>query len=273
MMSCAETVKHIHEFLDKELDVTRRLVVSNHITACSDCRQRYEFEMGLRALIKAHCVNTVAPAYLHDRIIKSLTSFGIYQPDIEEKQPANKSKIIRLFASKRFYSIAASILILLGGGVFYYANYQGASIPSVVDAVVSNHVMAVNDNLVFNETTSIVGNINKKRNYSVMGNTSALIDTELISIPGGVPARQPGTGNPCVVFNKDGYKVSLQVLGNGNIPCRNLEKVVLGNKEYYLGNCKGFNAVIWKDERQAYCLTSDIAKDELLKFAMNLPLR
>ena len=272
-MSCAETVKHIHEFLDKELDVTHRLVVSNHITACKDCRQRFEFEMGLRALIKAHCINTMAPAYLHDRIIKNLTSLGIYQPDIEEKQPVNKSKIIRPLASIRFYSIAASILILLGGGIFYYANYQSANAPSVVDAVVSNHVIAVNDNLVFNETTSIVGNINKKRNYSVMGNTSALIDTELISIPGGVPARQPGTGNPCVVFNKDGYKVSLQVLGDGNIPCRNLEKVVLGNKEYYLGNCKGFNAVIWKDERQAYCLTSDIAKDELLKFAMNLPLR
>ncbi|MBI5307801.1 MAG: zf-HC2 domain-containing protein [Planctomycetes bacterium] len=46
MMSCAETVKHIHEFLDKELDVTHRLVVSNHITACSGCRQRYEFERG-----------------------------------------------------------------------------------------------------------------------------------------------------------------------------------------------------------------------------------
>lgn len=273
MMSCAETVKHIHEFLDRELDVARRLAVSNHITACSDCRQKYEFEMGLRALIKAHCVNTVAPTYLHDRIIKNLASFGIYRPDVEEKQPVNKSKTIRLFASRRFYSIAASILILLGGGIFYYANYQGDNPPSVVDAVVSNHVMAVNDNLVFNETTSIVGSINKKRSNSGVVNSSSMIDTELISIPGGVPARHPSTGNPCVVFNKDGYKVSLQVLSDSNIPCRNLEKILLGNKEYYVGNCKGFNAVIWKDERQSYCLTSDIAKDELLKFAMNLPLR
>lgn len=270
-MSCVETVKYIYEFLDKELDVTHRCVITDHITACKKCQQRYEFEIGLRALIKAHCINTTAPAHLHDRIIKSLTSLSIYNPDLEEKQPVNKPKTIHSFASIRFYSIAASILVLLAGGIFYYANYQSADAPSVVDTVVKNHVIAVNDNLVFNETTSVVGNIDKKRNNTTTGNSSSLIDTELISFPGGIPTRQSGTGNSCVVFYKDGYKVSLQVISNGNIPYRNLEKISLGNREYYLGNGKGFNAVIWKDERRAYCLTSDIAKDELLKFAMNLP--
>jgi len=271
-MSCAETVKHLHEFLDKELDMANRVVITNHITVCEDCRQQYEFEMGLRALIKAHCINTIASERLYGRIIKSLSSLSIYNPDIEEEQPVVKSKILRPFASIRFYSIAASILILLGGGIFYYANYRSIDAPSVVDAVVQNHVVAVNDNLVFNETTSVIGDMDKKRNNTATGNSLSLMDTELISIPGGIPTRQSGTGNSCVVFNKDGYKVSLQVIRNGSFPCRNLEKISLGNREYFLGNGKGFNAVIWKDERQAYCLTSDIAKDELLKFAMNLPL-
>ncbi|MBE7443984.1 MAG: hypothetical protein HS132_01455 [Planctomycetia bacterium] len=45
----------------------------------------------------------------------------------------------------------------------------------------------------------------------------------------------------------------------------NLEKTRFGHKEFYLGNCWGFNSVLRKEDVVTYCLTSDMSKNEMLK--------
>lgn len=272
-MSCAEAVKYLHEFVDKELDEPLHLIIKNHIDHCEECHQRCEFEKGVRALVKAHCINTAAPAYLYDRIIKNLHSVETTSQKHPDKQVIYKQKVTRAWLSPRFYPIAASILFSIAGGIFYYTNYHSNNSLSIVDNAVKNHVVAVNDNLVFNEKTSVVGNINKYLENAVntkLSNSSALINTEPVSVAGGIPAKPYGTSSPCVVFDKGGNKLSLQVIHNSNFPMRNLEKVRLGAMEFYTGSCRGFNSVLWEEDGVIYCLTSDIDKNEILKFAATL---
>ncbi len=125
------------------------------------CRQRYEFEKGIRSLVKAYCTNITAPVYLQNRILSQLNSL-----DAEDTKHAVKEIIYqrnpqRTFLSSRLYAAAASILLFLAGGIFYYSNYYDNDPASIVDNAVKNHVVAVNNNLVFNEKTSVVGEVNK----------------------------------------------------------------------------------------------------------------
>jgi len=278
MMVCVEAIKHLYEFMDKEIDKSQYPIIKEHLDNCFECRQRYEFEKGVRSLIKAYCINTTAPAYLHSKIAESLHSVDAEIPGNKDIQAISEQKVTRALFSPRFYAIAASLLLLIAGGVFYYANYYNYNndSTSIVDNAVKNHVVAVNDNLVFNEKTSVVGNINKYLGNTIntnLSNSSPVLNAERVSIVGGIPVKFCGTSSPCVIFDKGGNKLSLQIIRNNNLPIRNLERTQLGPKEFYLGNCRGFNAVIWEEDGSTYCLTSDISKNEMLRFASTLTSR
>ncbi len=277
-MVCVEAIKHLYEFMDKEIDKSQYPVIKEHLDNCFECRQRYEFEKGVRSLVKAYCINTTAHAYLHSKIIESLNSVDAEISENKDIQALSEQKVTRALFSPRFYAVAASILLLIAGGVFYYANYYNYNndFISIVDNAVKNHVVAVNDNLVFNEKTSVVSNANKYFGNNInntLRNSSPSLNAEQIRIVGGVPVKLCGTSSPCVVFDKGGNKLSLQIIRNSSLPIRNLERTQFGPKQFYIGNCRGFNSVVWEEDGSTYCLTSDINKNEILRFAATLTSR
>ena len=270
-MSCIEAIKYLYEFMDNEIDTSQYLIIKKHLDHCEDCRQKYEFKKGVRALIKSHCINTKAPVYLLNRIIEGLNVIDREQ-SAKETQP--KQKTTRMFFSPRAYAVAASILMLLAGGIFYLAHYHFSNDSiSIVDNAVKNHVVAVNGNLVFNEKTSVVGNVDEYLGNTIntkLSNSSPMLGPERIRVVGGIPVRFNGISSPCVVFDKGGNKLSLQIIRNNSLPIRNLERIQIGPKEFYVGNCQGFNSVLWEEDGDTYCLTSDISKNEMLRFAATL---
>lgn len=275
-MTCNEAGKHFHEFMDKELDKSHYLVVKKHVDNCDDCHRRYKFEMDVRALVKACCIKMTAPPYLHERILKGLNAADTNVPVYTTKKASYQAKVSRTSFSARSYAIAASILISIAGGVFYYANYHQANSTIIVDDAVKNHVVAVNDNLVFNEKTSVVDNINEYLGntiQSTLSNSSPFLNAEQVNIKGGMPVKLCGTSSPCIIFDKGGNKLSLQVVRKSGFPITNLERAQMGHKEFYIGNRRGFNSVLWEEDGVTYCLTSDLNKNEILRFAVTLTSR
>lgn len=275
-MSCLEAVKYLHEFMDNEIDESQYLVIKRHIDNCEECRQKYEFEKGVRSLVKAYCTSTTIPPYLYNRIIEGINSVDIEKAGHSGEEVIHKQKVVRKLFSVRSYAVAASLLLSIAGGIFYYTNSYNSNSVSIVDNAVKNHVVAVNDNLVFNEETSVVGNVNKYIGGSINskpGNSSPLLNAEQIRVVGGIPVRLCGTTSPCVIFDKGGNKLSLQIIHNSSFPFRNLERTQFGAKEFYLGNCRGFNSILWEEAGVTYCLTSDISKNEMLRFAATLTSR
>ncbi|KKO20858.1 MAG: hypothetical protein DCC43_13815 [Candidatus Brocadia sp.] len=272
-MTCTEAMKHFHEFVDRELDKSHYLVVKEHIDDCDDCQRRYQFEMDVRSLVKTCCVKITAPAYLYDRILKGIDFAEADDRAEAGKERRHQRKVSIPFLSFRSYAIAASILISITGGIFYYTNYYQPDSITIVDNAIKNHVVAVNDNLVFNEKTSVVDNINKYLGNTIntrLGNSSPFLSTKQIGMREGMPARVYGTSSPCVIFDKGGNKLSLQVVRKGGFPITNLERTRVGHKEFYIGNRRGFNSVLWEEDGVTYCLTSDLNKSEMLRFAATL---
>lgn len=272
-MICIDTIKHLYVFMDKEIDEPHYFAIQMHLNHCGECHQRHEFEKGIRALVKAYNINTTAPTYLHNRILRGLNSV-----DIENTHRANndtnhttkkiyhEQKTRHTWFSSRSYALAASILLAVAVSIFYY----NTSSISIVDNAVKNHVVAVNNNLVFNEKTSVVGNMNdylEKTINTKLRDSSPLLGANQIRVVGGMPVRFGRANSSCVIFDKGGNKLSLQTIHNNDFPIKNLEKVQLGSKEFYIGNRGGFHSVLWKEEGLAYCLTSDINTNEMLRFA------
>lgn len=272
-MSCVETIKYLHEFMDKELDTSHYLLIKKHIDNCDECHKKYKLETGVRALVKAFCIRTTAPAYLRDRICEGFNTIDMSSAAYPGTEVLCKPKVARKLFSPRSYAIAASILISIAGGIFYSVNYYTNDSTAIVDNAVKNHVVAVNDNLVFNEKTSVIGKVDRYLGNTInsnFNNSSPFFNAEQVSVAGGASARFCGTSSPCVIFDKGGNKLSLQIVRKSGFPITNLEKIQFGHKEFYTGNCRGFNSVLWEEEGVTYCLTSDINKNEMLRFAATL---
>jgi len=275
-MSCIEVLKHLYEFMDNELDISISPRIKKHIVQCSTCKQRYELEKNARGLIKSYCKNITAPQYLYKQIIVELNSVDL---EFASEDIKKKHKVMRMLFSARTFAIAASVLLIISGGLFYYENkyYKG---PSIVDDAIQNHVMAVNDNnLVLNEKTSVVNNTNKYNKYvnnSLSSNFRqplGSLNTEQFRVVGDKPVELCGTSSSCILLHKGNKKLSLQIIHNNRFPTNKLERTRLGLKEFYVGNRSGFNSVIWREGGITYCLISDINKNEILRFAASLTSR
>jgi mycothiol system anti-sigma-R factor len=69
---CAETVKILGEFLDRELNTCEVQTVQGHLDRCPPCLNVYRFEERVRRLVRVHCVGDCAPTALRDLIMARL---------------------------------------------------------------------------------------------------------------------------------------------------------------------------------------------------------
>jgi mycothiol system anti-sigma-R factor len=69
---CAETVKLLGEFLDRELTACEVTTVQGHLDRCPPCLSVYRFEERLKRLVRVHCVSDCAPSDLRHQIMARL---------------------------------------------------------------------------------------------------------------------------------------------------------------------------------------------------------
>jgi mycothiol system anti-sigma-R factor len=69
---CAETVKLLGEFLDRELSTCEIQTVQGHLDRCPPCLNVYRFEEKLKRLVRVHCEGDCAPKNLRDEILARL---------------------------------------------------------------------------------------------------------------------------------------------------------------------------------------------------------
>ena len=74
MTDCEHVLREIDLYLDRELDATEALHISEHLSECGGCLERKEFRVSLRALVAKKCGPTPAPEDLMARIRELLAN-------------------------------------------------------------------------------------------------------------------------------------------------------------------------------------------------------
>ena len=71
-MNCDEALKHLYEFLDKELTPDAEREVRHHLEACRPCVEHFDFEEAFLRFLHARCRSRGAPAELKRKILSEL---------------------------------------------------------------------------------------------------------------------------------------------------------------------------------------------------------
>lgn len=70
-MDCEKAIHRMYPYLDGELAVWRRWVITRHLDRCPPCAQGYVFELELRQVVQLRCREEVPPE-LRRRIADAL---------------------------------------------------------------------------------------------------------------------------------------------------------------------------------------------------------
>lgn len=65
---CAETIRRLNDYLDRELSSEEVAMVEAHLATCEMCAAEYGFERELLGEIKARMAQSTMPADLRDRL-------------------------------------------------------------------------------------------------------------------------------------------------------------------------------------------------------------
>lgn len=72
MIKCEEVLKHLYEYIDKQLDERTHDEIEEHLKYCMHCCKYHDFEIELRRLVGRSCFQQKAPEVLKNKISKLL---------------------------------------------------------------------------------------------------------------------------------------------------------------------------------------------------------
>lgn len=67
---CEQTMQQLSGYIDRELNDTEVRRVKAHLDDCPPCEQVFEFQAGLKRLVRRECCTDEAPARLRDWVRK-----------------------------------------------------------------------------------------------------------------------------------------------------------------------------------------------------------
>ena len=71
---CSSTLKHLYEFLDRELSPEQLRTIQAHLNACPECADVKDFELMVREKMRSSCVQQ-APEQLKARLLQDVQKF------------------------------------------------------------------------------------------------------------------------------------------------------------------------------------------------------
>ncbi|WP_311649219.1 mycothiol system anti-sigma-R factor [Rothia mucilaginosa] len=71
---CSSTLKHLYEFLDRELSPEQLRTIQAHLNACPECEDVKDFELMVREKMRSSCAQQ-APEQLKARLLQDVQKF------------------------------------------------------------------------------------------------------------------------------------------------------------------------------------------------------
>jgi mycothiol system anti-sigma-R factor len=72
-MNCSDCTNKLDRYLDRELSNTEMLELQLHLEGCPPCAENYEFQAGLKRLVKVCCEQDKAPEAFRQKLRQILS--------------------------------------------------------------------------------------------------------------------------------------------------------------------------------------------------------
>jgi mycothiol system anti-sigma-R factor len=145
-MQCSDGKMFIHAYLDGELEAEDSVRLMRHLTGCPACSREFERQAQLKQLLQRAKPASVVPDALRSRVLASLALSAANANSTGTIETAFSPPALRL-PMHRWRALptalAASLLLLVGGGLGVSWQRQASDLSALTANLVSNHVRSL----------------------------------------------------------------------------------------------------------------------------------
>ena len=140
IVDCTFVHKHLDGFIDAELGRDVSDAVATHLAGCADCSAAYAGQLRFVTQLRQELSVEPAPDVLRSRVRAALRQDATAPPPLESSPAARGRRSGQRFrALRRWMPIAAAVLLLAGGGVWFTTQSRRAE-GTLASEVVASHV-------------------------------------------------------------------------------------------------------------------------------------
>jgi anti-sigma factor RsiW len=239
-LRCAGIQRFVDTYLDCEFGDRDRLEFETHLEGCEVCRAKVKAQAEWKRALKATAPREVAPAALRNRIQRAMA---------KEARPLGW----RRWAVRAMP--AATALGLLATFVVSKMSWS----PVCAD-VIAKHQR--------NLPIEVTGGSDQiKRWYAdkVDFPVRPPMFGAQVALRGGRLANIGDRQAAYLVYDDNGYKVSVFIFDPGELAIEAPRKARVGDREVYFDQERGYNVALFRDKGVGYAIASDLDSDQMLK--------
>ena len=275
MTTCNEAIEQLHEFLDNELDDGNHSTIKQHIEMCHKCCEKFEFEQNLKKIIKDKTFLHKTPQSLLQSIASQLADLkeerSQPEPIVLEPKAKYQTGIFGFFTLRpAFVTMAILLPITITCLAVYLVFLRPTGFSPIIQVAAERHDSFVNDNMRLDLVSSDRNEI--RRHFKNLQRSNLAInvpecngrDTKLLGCKNFSFA---GRRSAYVGLSGNHNKISLEMVNGSDMNINKLNHEIFNGKSYYFGRYKGYNVVLWRQDKTLYSMTSTMNRRDLMRVA------
>jgi len=241
-LRCAGIQRFVDTYLDNEFADRDRAEFENHLTECETCKAKVRVQADWRRAIREAAPHEQAPAALRNRIKRSIA---------KEAAPARPLTWRRWAA--RALPVAAACG-MLGTLVFSKVHWS----PVAAD-VIAKHQR--------NLPIEISGGADQVKRWYADKVDFPVRPPQFpqAALRGGRLSSVGEHQAAYLVYDVNGNKVSVFIFDPANLELEAQRKAMIGNREVFFDQERGYNVAMFRDRGVGYAIASDLDNDQMFK--------
>lgn len=250
-MDCTRIKEYLYPFLDGELDSQTSQLVEEHLSRCPLCRWELEEEKKIDYLIRYNIPKEKAPYELKEAILSQIEKFG------ERKARPRLKPVLAA-------GVITFLMVIVGSSLLVNINKPFP----VFSESVNDHVQFLHGNLaidiVSNKPEEVHNWLQTKLDFKVMVPD---LSSQGVNLLGARVCSLKNKRAASIMYKKSGHNLSVFMFDARGLKFPKTKKINVNNKIFYLSKEKGYNSILWVEDRIACLFVSDLNETELLYLA------
>lgn len=243
-MDCEDVGKFLQVYIDGELDDEDRRMVEEHLTGCSACRARADYERRFRSAVRARLPRVRAPEGLRHRVAEAMSG----------------ARARPLFARPLVWGSVPALVALALVITFTWTVTSGFS--GMVGEAVDQHATAPPVEVNSSDSSEVEHWFRRKVDFNV---ALPRFHDRKLDLVGARLSRLVRQRAALVRYRRAGHDYSLFVVSD---PGGSLEGSLcqrLRSREICLSELRGYTVVMWRARGLAYSLVGDAPPQDMLE--------
>lgn len=254
-MECWEVRPYLESLVDDALDQDTKSLIESHLAACQQCSQILRVQHRMKQLLKSTSERVQAPESLRQRILAQMD-----QLDREESQ---RESIWQRYFLPQIWVPALVGLFLLAA--FFWITYL--SPPAPLLEAIEYHARYQTHRPVEGISSSDPARVREWLSAKLAFPVPVPLIPELTLVGGWIETvDKQKIAN--ILYQKNNQIFSLLIQIDREQVTQLPTNRQIGSRSIYVGEAKGYTAVLWKDDGMSCAFVGNLPEQELLRYAL-----